>query len=168
MTTELLPPPGFITTPIVPMRREDNGSYNNCTLLHNMPQYRSSSLPPCKMSAATPSACARSKQLQRNSKSRSTVLFSLELEYSSHFQFLVPMPRGQVTTRRFQHQVHSSIPTRIRIIKSLETNNENPTTEDPHSNVIHSIQETTKSPRPPIQVSLINFVSDLDQTPLSR
>ena len=110
----------------------------------------------------------KSKQLQGNFKTRSIVLFSLELEYSSHLQFLVPMPGVQATTRRFQHQVHSSIPTRIRVTKSLETNNENPTTEDPHSNVIHSIQETTKPPRPPIQVSLINFVSDLDQTPPSR
>ena len=167
VTAKLLPPSGFITTPIVPMRREDNGSYNNCTPLHNMPQHRSSSLPLCKCQRQFPVPMPEIKTITRNPKSRSIVLFSLELEYSNHLQFLVPMPGVQVTKRRFQHQVHSSIPTRIRIFKSPEANNENPTTEKPHSNIIHSIQETTKSPRPPIQVSLINFVFD-PEPPLSK
>ena len=138
MATKLLSPSGSIITPMVTMRRGDNGSYNNCTPLHNVEVYRVAWFR-CPGLDRLP---YRFVKLQR--------------------QFPVPMPEIQTITKEFQNQVYSSILARIRIFKSLETNNENPTTEKFHSNVHHSNPETTKPSRPPIQVSLIKFISNFE------
>ena len=110
---KLLPSPEFTTTPI-PYGVKINVHIIIAPLFIIFPSIDRLPYRLVNVSGNSQCLCQRSKQLQRNSKSRSTVL-SLELEYSSHFQFLVPMPGGQVATRRSKSR--SIILARIRIFK---------------------------------------------------